>query len=78
VAGAVTLLERGLALAEDIGMRPLADRIASRLMEIRTAGGRSYPDGLTRREVDVLQLVVRGMANRAELTAYAMRQGFAE
>lgn len=104
---AVALLERGLALSEDIGMRPLADRIASRLKEVRAAGGRSYPDGLTRREVDVLQLVARGMtnqeigdrlfishhtaathvqhilektgmANRAELTAYAMRQGLAE
>jgi DNA-binding CsgD family transcriptional regulator/tetratricopeptide (TPR) repeat protein len=104
---AVTLLERGLALAGDIGMRPLADKIASRLQEVRAAGGRSYPDGLTRREVEVLQLVARGMtnaeiggrlfishhtaathvqhilektgmANRAELTAYAMRGGLAE
>jgi DNA-binding CsgD family transcriptional regulator len=104
---AVSLLERGLALAEDIGMRPLADRIASRLKDVRAAGGRSYPDGLTRREVEVLQLVVRGMtnteiggrlfisqhtaathvqhilektgmANRAELTAYAMRGGLAD
>lgn len=104
---AVPLLESGLALAEDIGMRPLAERITGRLKEVRAAGGRSYPDGLTRREVEVLQLVARGMtnqeiggrlfisqhtaathvqhilektgmANRAELTAYAMRGGLAE
>ncbi len=106
-ASAVSLLEQGLAMATELGMKPLAGIIDGRLRELRPPASPCYPDGLTGREVEVLRLVSRGltnreigdrlfisphtaathvqhvlaktgMANRAELTAYAMRARLAD
>ncbi len=98
-------LDTGLALVRKLGMRPLEGLILERLGE--TEGPRARPDGLTPREIEVLELVVRGltnaeigeklfisphtcathvqhilsktgMANRAELTAHALRTHLVE
>jgi len=101
------LLERGLAIATELGMKPLAGKISDRLRQMREGAAERFPDGLTKREVEILRLISRGltnqeigdrlfisqhtaathvqhilektgMANRAELTAYAMRAGLVE
>jgi DNA-binding CsgD family transcriptional regulator len=101
------LLERGLAIAVELGMKPLAGKISDRLQQMHEDAAERFPDGLTKREVEILRLISRGltnqeigdrlfisqhtaathvqhilektgMANRAELTAYAMRAGLVE
>jgi len=96
-------LDTGLALVRKLGMRPLEGLMLQRLGETGTA----RPHGLTPREIEVLELIVRGltnaeigeklfisphtcathvqhilsktdMANRAELTAYALRNHLVE
>ena len=51
-----------LLIAKALGMTPLASRCAElrRQLDAAPAG---YPDGLTRREVEVLSLVARGLSN---------------
>ena len=47
-------------------MRPLVNRTEGRLKRLATfePGGRSYPDGLSTQEVEVLRLVAQGKSNR--------------
>jgi DNA-binding CsgD family transcriptional regulator len=56
----------GLTTARKLGMRTLEDMLAEGLKEWTNAieGRESYPDGLTKREVEVLELIVRGLTNR--------------
>jgi DNA-binding CsgD family transcriptional regulator/tetratricopeptide (TPR) repeat protein len=106
---ALELLNEALVLTSDLQMQPLRERVENRLRrsESVSPGRPFYPAGLSRREVDVLQLVARGftnreigerlfishrtvathlrnvfektgMANRAEATAFAMREGLIE
>ena len=62
----LALLEESLALATELGMRPLMERVG-RLQEqaqTRPAAPPACPDGLTQREVEVLRLIATGKNNR--------------
>jgi DNA-binding CsgD family transcriptional regulator len=63
---AITLLDESLTIADELGMRPLMDQIATRRKVIGTqpAVPATYPDGLTQREVEVLGLIALGRNNR--------------
>ena len=63
---AVTLLDESLAISRELGMRPLMERVAVALRDRAGTGTAkpSYPDGLTRREVEVLVLVAQGKSNQ--------------
>ena len=63
---ATTLLEEGLAISAELGMKPLMSRIAELQGTIGAvpAGSQEYPNGLTGREVDVLRLIIVGKTNR--------------
>ena len=61
---AVILLEEGRALAARLEMKPLQERIASRLETLSSTEKSIYPDGLTSREVEVLQCIAKGMTNQ--------------
>jgi len=103
---AASLLEESLAIAQNLGMRPLIQRIEAcrERLESQPGDTPAYPDGLTQREVEVLRLIAQGksnsqisqelvvaegtarrhvaniyekigVANRAEATRYALREG---
>ena len=65
-AKAISLLDEGLAISIELGMKPLVARIAALQVEAqsRPASAPAYPGGLTQREVEVLQLVCGGKTNR--------------
>ena len=65
-AKASSLLEESVAIAQEVGMRPLAERVAglqdrADLGPTRITG---YPGGLTPREVEVLEHLAQGKTNR--------------
>jgi DNA-binding CsgD family transcriptional regulator len=63
---ALELVEEGLDITDELGMKPLAGRIqelGKRLLAKRR-GRSDYPDGLTEREVEVLRLVATGKSNQ--------------
>ncbi len=64
-AKAISLLEEALSISRELGMVPLAERVAARMeeMELTRRKAPAYPDGLTQREVEVLRLVATGMSN---------------
>jgi DNA-binding CsgD family transcriptional regulator len=64
-AKAMSLLEESLAISQELGMRPLAERVAT-LQEQSQAQGPTvaYPDGLSQREAEVLCRVAAGKSNR--------------
>ena len=64
---AKSLLEESLAIAQEVGMRPLEVRVATRLETIESVPDKSpaHPDGLSGREVEVLGLIAQGKSNRA-------------
>ncbi len=65
-ASATDLLEEGKAIASELGMRPLLERIAT-LQETAAAAPKpspTYPNGLTQREVEVLLQLAQGKTNR--------------
>ena len=101
-----SLLEESLVIAQDLGMRPLTQRIEACREQLESQPGvtPTYPDGLTQREVEVLRLIAQGksnnqisqelvvadgttrrhvaniyekigVANRAEATRYALKEG---
>ena len=61
-----TLLDDALAIADELGMRPLMERAALRQEALQTqpAAPAAYPDGLTQREMEVLRLIALGKNNR--------------
>jgi len=63
---AVALLDESLTISSELGMRPLMERVAARqeAMEEQPEAPRTYPDGLTQREVEVLRLLALGRNNR--------------
>jgi DNA-binding NarL/FixJ family response regulator len=63
---AMALLEEALAISKELGMRPLLERVVSRLEQAESHPARApaYPDGLTQREVEVLRLVAAGKTDR--------------
>ena len=63
---ATALLEEGMAIAVQLGMPPLMERIAA-LQESAAAGPQpsaAYPNRLTQREVEVLLHLSQGKTNR--------------
>jgi DNA-binding CsgD family transcriptional regulator/tetratricopeptide (TPR) repeat protein len=66
-----SLIEEGLTVTEELGMKPLLNRITSLKERTESQGtedaARStfdYPDDLTQREVDVLRLIAAGKSNQ--------------
>jgi ATP/maltotriose-dependent transcriptional regulator MalT len=61
---AIDLLDESLAIASELGMRPLMERVTDRQAAMETqAVPSAYPDGLTEREVEVLRLLAQGRSN---------------
>lgn len=62
---ATSLLDESLAISEELGMRPLMERVGALQERAKTQRVRApvYPDGLTEREVGVLRLVAEGKSN---------------
>ena len=60
------LFEESLTIVKELGMGPLQERVTERLDRIGApkAAAEVYPDGLTRREIDVLRLVASGKSNQ--------------
>ena len=59
---ALPLLEESLSISTELGMRPLVERVGA-LLELaasQPAKAPAYPDGLTLREVEVLQFIAAG------------------
>jgi tetratricopeptide (TPR) repeat protein len=66
-ARAVSLLEEGLAIASQLGMPPLLEKIISLKKRADSLGGPPialYPDSLTQRKVDVLRLLAAGKSTQ--------------
>jgi DNA-binding CsgD family transcriptional regulator len=63
---AISLLEESLAISNELGMRPLMERVLRlrERAESQPARAPAYPDGLTQREVEVLRLVAAGKTDR--------------
>jgi DNA-binding CsgD family transcriptional regulator len=59
---AYALLKEALEAAREMGMKSLEER-AQKLLESRKGLVPKYPDGLSRREVDVLRLIAAGGSN---------------
>jgi len=58
------LLDEGSRISERLGMKPLLGNIEDLRKSCASAVGRSYPDGLTEREVEVLGLISKGKTNQ--------------
>ena len=65
-AKAMSLLDESLAISGGLGMRPLMERVAARQdgMGLQQPKAPDFPDGLSRREVEVLSLIALGKSNR--------------
>ncbi|HXH13179.1 MAG TPA: AAA family ATPase [Alphaproteobacteria bacterium] len=63
---AAALLEAAITTGQELGMRALEQRVTALLAQSRSEPRRAsaYPDGLTRREVEVLRLIALGKSNR--------------
>ncbi len=63
---AISLLEESLSISTELGMPPLMERVRSKLDRLVSlpAAPPAYPDGLTLREVEVLNLISQGKSNR--------------
>ena len=62
---ALSLLDEALDISQELGMRPLAAKSSDLLESIKSqmAHVAVYPDGLTRREVEVLRVLAKGKTN---------------
>jgi DNA-binding CsgD family transcriptional regulator/tetratricopeptide (TPR) repeat protein/DNA polymerase III delta prime subunit len=63
---AIPLLDEGLSIASELGMRPLIEQIVALQEQGKSQPGKApaYPDGLTQREVEVLRLIATGKTDR--------------
>ena len=63
---ATSLLAESLAISQDLGMKPLMDRVVTvqEQAQSRPARAPAYPDGLSHREVEVLRLIAAGKTDR--------------
>ena len=61
----MSLLDESLATAAELGMRPLIERVIAlqKQAESQPTKAPAYPDGLTEREVEVLNLIALGKTN---------------
>ncbi len=60
------LLDESLTISQELGMRPLMERVVAlqERAESQPARTPTYPDGLSHREVEVLRLIATGRTNR--------------
>ncbi len=60
------LLDESLAISDGLGMRPLAERVLAlqERGEAQPVYAPPFPDGLTRREMEVLLLIAAGRSSR--------------
>ena len=64
-SAALDMVDEGLTITDDLGMAPLQQRLGKLRETVLATGTKpEYPDGLTRREVEVLRLVAMGRINR--------------
>jgi len=65
-AKALSLLDEALAISQELGMEPLIERVVAikEKAESQPGAAPAYPDGLTAREVEVLQLIAAGKTDR--------------
>ena len=65
-AKAALLLDESLSISTELGMRPLMERVVAHQERVETQPSRvpAFPDGLTQREVEVLELVSGGKTDR--------------
>ena len=65
-AKATTLFDESLSISTELGMRPLMERVVAHQELLETRPGRmpAFPDGLTQREVEVLELICGGKTDR--------------
>jgi DNA-binding NarL/FixJ family response regulator len=62
---ATALVDQGRAIARELGIGPLIDRVVAFQQQAQLQRSVSpYPDGLTQREVEVLRLIALGKSNR--------------
>jgi len=63
---ALELLDECLTLSTELGMKPVIERTTDlkQKASMQLARPSAYPDGLTRREVEVLRLIASGKSNR--------------
>jgi DNA-binding CsgD family transcriptional regulator len=63
---AISLLEEALAITQELGMRPLMEKVVALQEKAESQPFRAptYPDGLTQREVEVLHLIAAGKTDR--------------
>ncbi len=63
---ATSLLDESLGISTELGMRPLMERVQSRVDHLGSARTLTpaYPGGLSEREVQVLRLIAAGKTNR--------------
>ena len=63
---AKSLLEESFSIAQDLGMPPLMSRVRAlqERAQSQPEATPTYPDGLTQREVEVLQLISTGKTDR--------------
>jgi ATP/maltotriose-dependent transcriptional regulator MalT len=62
---ATSLLDESLSLSQQLGMKPLMERVIGLQERTQSHPGRSsiHPKGLTERQVEVLQLIAQGKTN---------------
>ena len=65
-AKAMSLIEEGLSIAQELSMSPMTERLKALQARAEAIPARApaYPDGLTRREVEVLRLIAAGRSNQ--------------
>ena len=65
-AMAKSLLDESLTISSELGMRPLSERVTARqeIVKSRPRRTSAFPDGLTKREVEVLGLISGGKTDR--------------
>ena len=63
---AMSLLDESLAISRELGMRPLMERVVALQEHAKSqlVKAPAYPDGLSRREVEVIQLIAAGKSNQ--------------
>lgn len=49
-------------MSEKLGMKPYSEKISERLAKLETKN--VHPDGLTKREIDILRLLTTGQTNQ--------------
>jgi ATP/maltotriose-dependent transcriptional regulator MalT len=76
---AMSLLEEAQAISQELGMKPLMERVVAlkEQAEAQPARAPTYPDGLSQREVEVLRFIALGKSNREIAEQLVITEGTA-